>query len=244
MSPHHLGRGRYLLQVPSFQHLLSSPTSGLLLVDGHCKEGCEGKVSPISVFCASLAAMMAQNSTCMILHFFAGQHCFNDPHDPARGPLGLMRTLICQVLLYPGQPRPNLDWVTNVLVNDVAAGNIDALCCLFKQILQYVVGVSDIFCILDSISEFERKQNGWGEDLDVVFDHLSSLNNSLPWDVCFKLLITSAEKSSQLAWQVSRSEHVSLRAGNLLSPEISERAATADIQRAITPDFSNEHSSM
>lgn len=240
MSPRLLGQGRYLLAAPGFQRLLSSPAPGLLLVDGHCKEDCEGKVSPISVFCASLAAVMAQHPACMALHFFAGQHCFDDPGDQARGPRGLVRSLICQVLLYPNQPQPYLDWLTDTLINDVAEGDIGALCYLFTQLLQRVVGVSVVFCIVDSISEFERAQEGWCDDLSIVFDHLSSLCQSLRPGVSFKLLFTSAEKSTQLVWQTDRSEQVSLRAKNLLSPEKSAGAMGAELRRSVSPGFTGE----
>ncbi|KAJ4386436.1 hypothetical protein N0V93_009332 [Gnomoniopsis smithogilvyi] len=243
MSAQHLGRGRYLLEVPRFQHLLHSPTSGLLLVDGHCKEECDGKISPISVFCASLAAMMAHNPVCMALHFFAGQHCHNEPQDPARGPQGLLRSLICQVLLYPNQPQPNLDVLSDVLIADVTRGNIDALCCLLMQALQWVVGVSDIFVILDNISEFETRLNGWGDDLEIVFGHLSDMHKYFPQGVSLKLLVTSAEKSTQLVWKTPEWARVSLRAGNSANTEKSESAAATDVRRIISPDFNEELSS-
>ncbi|KAF3762780.1 hypothetical protein M406DRAFT_333151 [Cryphonectria parasitica EP155] len=135
MPPNLLGRGRYLLTRPRFQDSLASQASDVLLVDGHCKEDCEGKISPISVFCASLAAMMMHNPACMVLHFFAGQHCLGDD-DPTRGPQGLMRSLICQVLLYPNQPQPYLDWLTDqTFIKDVADNNINALCYLLKELL-------------------------------------------------------------------------------------------------------------
>lgn len=145
-----------------------------------------------------------------------------------------MRSLVCQTLLYPNQIRPHLDWLTDDLVDDLESGNsytcIGALCYLFEQLLQRVVGVSEIFCIVDGISNLERQQDGWCKHLDVVFDHLSTLRERLPHGLSFKLLLTSAEKSSQLAWQVSRSEHVSLRAGHVLSPDKSEQALAPDIQ--------------
>lgn len=240
MSQELLGHGRYLLSVPSFQHLLSSPVSGLLLVDGHCKEDCEGKVSPISVFCASLAAMMAQDPARMVLHFFAGQHCFNDPNDQARGPRGLMRSLICQVLLYPNQPYPHLDWLADNLIDDVAEGEIGALCHLFEQLLQRVIGVSVIFCMVDNISEFERSQEGWCHEINIVFDCLSSLYRSLAPGVSFKLLVTSADKSTQLVWQTDPSERLSLRAKNMLSPEKSATAMDAAIRRSVSSQSNGE----
>lgn len=232
MTPYQLGRGRYLLQVPSFQQLLSSPAPGLLLVDGHCREECEGKISPISVFCASLAAVMVHNPECLVLHYFAGQHCFDEQSDPACGPAGMMRSLICQLLCHTGQIQLDLEWMTDALVNDVDIGDVDALCFLFQRLLQQVVGVSKIFCILDNLSEFEKSRNGWATALDGVFDHLSSMHGSLSPGLSFKLLITNAEKSWQLAHKTSEWEHVSLRAGNTMSSDKSARAVAADLQRA------------
>lgn len=239
MSPHHLGRGRYLLAVPQFQHLLSSPSSAMLLVDGHCKEECDGKVSPISVFCASLAAMMVRDRTYMVLSFFAGQHCpyYDAACDPARGPRGLVRSLISQVLLYPNQSEPQyyLDWVNDTLVNDVAQGRVEALCYLFEELVRRVLDVSAIFCIIDNISDFEKMWEGWDEELAIVFQSLRNVGSMLAPGVCFKILMTSAGKSTQLVQLTHPSERVSLRAGNVLSPEKAGWAMDQDIRRSVSP---------
>lgn len=225
MSPGSLGRGRYILATPQFQQLLLAPSSGVLLVDGHCQDECDGKVSPISVFCASLAAMLAHNPTLMVLHFFASQHSFLDD-DPARGPRGLMRSLICQVLLYPNQPSPCLDQVGDQVVQDLADGNIDALCWLFRELLKRVVNVKAILCIVDNISEFEE---GWVEELRIVFNCFRCVPNDLSPGVNLKLLMTSSGKSTVLVYDTDESEYLSLVAGNVMNVGKSEWAMAQDI---------------
>ncbi|KAG6366775.1 hypothetical protein INS49_000955 [Diaporthe citri] len=122
MSPVFLGRGRYILATPQFQQFLSAPTSGVLLVDGH--------------------STLANNPAIMVLHFFVGQHSLFD--DPVRGPGGLMRSLIYQVLLYPNQPSACLDQFGDQAVQDIADGDIGTLCWLFRELLKRVVNVKTI----------------------------------------------------------------------------------------------------
>lgn len=235
MSPQHLGRGRVLLVKPQFQRLLSSVSSTVLLVDGHCKEDCVGKVSPISVFCASLAAIMAQHPAYMALSFFTGQHClYDDACDQARGPRGLVRSLICQILLYPNQPEWCMDWLEEALVEDVAQGDVEALCYLFIGLVRRIVGVSTIFCIVDNISDFETKEEGWADHLELVFGSLYSVGSKLAPEISFKLLMTSAGKSTQLVSLTEPAEQLSLRAGNVHDPEKVGWASAGDIQRLLS----------
>lgn len=229
MSQSSLGRGRYILVTPQFQQLLSAPSCSVLLVDGHCQDECDGKVSPISVFCASLAATLAHNPSLMVLHFFAGQHSFFDD-DPVRGPHGLMRSLICQVLLYPNQPSPSLEQVSDQVVQDIADGNINALCWLFKELLKRVVNVTTILCIVDSVSDFEKD---WVEELKIVFNGFRSLPDELNPGVNLKLLMTNAGKSTELVYETDQSEHLSLVAGNVMNVGKSEWAMTQDIDNSV-----------
>ncbi|ROW03063.1 hypothetical protein VMCG_05722 [Cytospora schulzeri] len=244
ISPQHLGRGRFLVIDPQFQHLLRSPSSTVLLVDGHCKEDCVGKVSPISVFCTSLAAIMAQHPAYMILTFFTSQHSlYDDAYDQARGPWGLVRSLICQILLYPNQPQWCMDWLEDGLLGAVAQDDIEALCYLFMGLVQRIVGVSTIFCIVDNISEFETREEGWADDLEIVFGTLYSVARKLGPGVSFKLLMTSAGKSTQLVSLTKPSEQSSLRAGNVLNAEKSGSAIAADIQKLVgRGDLDGQHS--
>jgi hypothetical protein len=98
MSPVLLGRGRYVLAMPQLysRSFLSAPCSGPLLVDVdfQVQVGSDGKVSPMSLFCTSLAAALAHNPAVMVLHFWAGQRGFPDEDDPIRGPHGLVRSLV------------------------------------------------------------------------------------------------------------------------------------------------------
>ncbi|KAM7183211.1 hypothetical protein V8F33_013738 [Rhypophila sp. PSN 637] len=83
-----LARAQYLLTMPRFMSWMVEPDSDLLLVDGHCKDQSIGRISPISVLCASLAeTLMAAadndqdtplgsfaNQPQIILFFFCGHH--------------------------------------------------------------------------------------------------------------------------------------------------------------------------
>lgn len=234
MSPVILGRGRYVLATPQFQELLSAPYPGLLLVDGEFQNESDGKVSPISVFCASLAATLAHNPAVMVLHFFAGQHSFPDD-NPVRGPRGLIRSLIYQVLLYPNQTLPGLDQVPEQAVQDVADGDIDALCWLFIELLKRVLNVTAVIFIVDNVSEFETKYEGWVDELMRVFDWFRKVPDEMSQGLNFKLLMTSARKSTELVYKTDPSEHLSLVAGNVMNVGKSEWAMAEDIGNSVPP---------
>lgn len=230
MSQSSLGRGRYILATSEFQELLSAPRSSILLVDGHCQDECDGKISPISVFCASLAATLAHYPALMVLHFFAGQHTFFDD-GPASGPRGMMRSLICQVLLYPNQPSPCLEQVSDQWVQNIADGNINALCWLFKELLKRVANVTTILCIVDNVSDYEEH---WFEDLKLMLNWFRSVPDELKPGVNLKLLMTSAWKSTKLVYETDRSsEYLSLVAGNVMNVGKSEWAMAQDIGNSV-----------
>lgn len=172
----------------------------------------------------------------MVLHFFAGQHSFFD--DPVTGPRGLMRSLIYQVLLYPNQPSACLDQVGDQAVQDIADGDIGALCWLFRELLKRVVNVTTILCIVDNVSEFEED---WAEDLETVFDCFRSVPGELGPGVNLKLLMTSAMKSTQLVWKTDPSEHLSLISGNTTSVGKSEWAMAQDIGNSVPPQDTYWH---
>ena len=224
-----LGHGRWLMTTAKFKNWLAGGTSDLLLVDGHCDRARIGKTSPMSIFCANFIASVVKLSSTIVLHFFCGQHATFE--DPLRGPNGLLRSLICQLLLYPNTPEPNLEALSQQqLYNDLKGHELNALLHLFQQLVHQIPRGTLVFCIIDGISEYETRTKNSTEDLRSIISSLQSIVRQA--GPTFKILMTSANKSTEIAKQIPSEQRVSLRAGNTYSRPISERTFLSDISRA------------
>ncbi|KAI4629071.1 uncharacterized protein J4E87_003331 [Alternaria ethzedia] len=177
LRPKGLGKARWLLTTAQFKNWLSQPLSGILLVDGHCKDDGIGKISPLSVLCASLATTLAQTGSSMILHFFCSSHTRVE-QDMISGPSGLIRSLITQLLLYPDSPDVELDPLEQSLYDAVSQYNVRALVSLFGSIVENMDESKTIICIIDGISDFETPLRGWDREILDVVDQLRNLVHS------------------------------------------------------------------
>lgn len=220
------------MTTPNFKNWLGGGRSDILLVDGHSGPAKFGKTSPMSVFCATFIASTVKLQSTIVLHFFCGQHVTFD--DPLRGPHGLLRSLICQLLLYPNTQEPNLEMLSQQeLYNDLRAHELDALRHLFQQLIQQIPTGTLVFCIIDGISEYETRMNNSNEDLRSVVETLQSITHEqTQFGPTFKVLLTSANRSTEIVKQIPRQEQVSLRAGNVHSRPISEEAFLAEVSKA------------
>ncbi|CZR52897.1 uncharacterized protein PAC_02774 [Phialocephala subalpina] len=162
-----LGHGRWLMTLGSFKNWLGGSRSDVLLVDGHFDQAKIGKTSPMSVFCATFIASIVKLQSTIVLHFFCGQHVTFD--DSLRGPHGLLRSLICQLLLYPNTPESNLEMLAG-----------------------------------------DESQAG----------------------PTFKVLMTSANRSTEIVHEIPLHQRVSLRVGNVHSGPVSEQAFFAEVLKA------------
>jgi hypothetical protein len=70
MQQRGLSRARSLMTKDAFKTLVAKDVSGILMVDGHCKEDGDGKTSPLSVWSASFAASLMLSDSLVVLHYF------------------------------------------------------------------------------------------------------------------------------------------------------------------------------
>ncbi|KAF8852565.1 hypothetical protein BDZ45DRAFT_678257, partial [Acephala macrosclerotiorum] len=227
-----LAHGRWLMTLGAFKSWLGGGRSDVLLVDGHFDQAKMGKTSPMSVFCATFIASIVKLQSTVVLHFFCGQHVTFD--DPLRGPHGLLRSLICQLLLYPNTPEPSLEMLgQQELYNDLRGHELDALRHLFHQLVHQLPRGTLVFCIIDGFSEFETRMNNSTEDLRSVVHTLQSIaGNDNQAGPIFKVLMTSANRSTEIVHEIPEYQCVSLRARNVHNGPLSEQAFFAEISRA------------
>ena len=231
-----LGKARWLLTTAQFKNWLGQSSSGTLLVDGYCRDDGIGRISPLSVLCASLATTLAQTGSSIVLHFFCSSHTRVE-QDVIGGPSGLVRSLITQLLLYPDSPDVELDPLEENLYNAVSQCDVPALVYLFGSIVGNMDESKTIVCIIDGISDFETPLRGWDKEIIGVVDQLQNLVHCKRSGPALKLLMTSANKTLNLGSLVyrDRGEFVSLRSGNVSDRPVRGFGFDRDVARMLMP---------
>ncbi|KAK3326168.1 hypothetical protein B0H66DRAFT_600302 [Apodospora peruviana] len=229
-----LSRGEYLVTTKRFQTWMRAPPrlSDLVLVDGHCADVTFDKVSPMSALCKRLVEALRgvemktspqlQRPAVIVLHHFCGQHTAY--WNPLRGPCGLMRSLVHQLLVESGfgitANSAGSFSFTSEFLEAVEDHDVPALCVLFGQILTRLDPNCLVFCFIDGVSELETVLDGWRDELcqivrcllelidDVSVNHVPRAGPAL------RVLLTSTERSTYLADCIPSERRISLLARN------------------------------
>ncbi|KAJ4423131.1 hypothetical protein N0V82_002260 [Gnomoniopsis sp. IMI 355080] len=163
---------RKLMAITQFNEWLGSDNSKFLLVDGHCQDFGYGKTSPLSVFCASLGSTLAQSESLVILQYFCGHHTL-DSGGISGGPVGLIKSLLGQLLHQPDDVLPQNVNIYKRLYDKEDHDDVDSLCEIFGLLFSQINPSKITICMLDEISEFEGARNGWNSGICLVADQLN-----------------------------------------------------------------------
>jgi hypothetical protein len=119
------------------------------------------------------------------------------------------------------------------LYDDLGSHKLDALCHLCKRLVQQIRRGVLVFCIIDGLSEYETRMNNSTEDLRSVVHILQSIaGDESQAGPTFKVLMTSANRSTEIVHEIPLHQRVSLRAGNVHSGLVSEQAFFAEVLKA------------
>ncbi|OOF94721.1 hypothetical protein ASPCADRAFT_148585, partial [Aspergillus carbonarius ITEM 5010] len=198
-----LGRVQWLARTDEFTGWLRAQQSSLLLVDGRLDTSPATMVSPMSVFVSTFISSLISSPDCLPLFFFASLHDSMDGGGELRGPTGLMRSLITQLLFSDKLASPNLQFLKKGFLNACEANNIKALCELFRRLVLQVPPDVRILCILDGIAVYELEPT-WGEEIDYVAALFQRLIGDLneAGSLRLKVLLTFANQSLQISDRV------------------------------------------
>ncbi|KAK1757033.1 hypothetical protein QBC47DRAFT_378286 [Echria macrotheca] len=205
-----LDRARWLMMSDRFASWVTvemSSSSDIILVEGY-NDHRLGKVSPLSVFCASLTTTMIRKSL-FVLYHFCGEHAF--PKDPIGGPSGMLRSLIAQL----AASRLDLSSRLGSLAERLIDMSLPSLVEAFEHLLRGIPPGCTLYIILDNISEFESRLHGWDDEIRQVVRMLDEVSKDPGVGVNLRVLATCPMKSIVLARQIDYRDHISLRAGNL-----------------------------
>ncbi|KAI1362584.1 hypothetical protein F5Y08DRAFT_270953 [Xylaria arbuscula] len=240
-----LRQAAFLKSTPRFHRWLSGTAPEVLLVDGH---DTRGRISAMSVFCAMLVQALwkiqEQHATpqaqSFVLFFTCGAHI--EPEDILAGPCGIVRSLIGQLLVSWPTHGPDLSFTDDVdsLLFAVQENSIDALCYLFQELLRQLPPESVVYCIIDGVSMYETSYLNRKDDMDSLVEVFRDLTSVFPIHEApgpvIKVLLASADKSTDVYRLLPSENRVDLRAQNQVSSTPTERSLLGDIQRTLQPE--------
>ncbi|KAL2045045.1 hypothetical protein N7G274_002820 [Stereocaulon virgatum] len=136
-------RAAAIIGHPDVDKWLTECESGAILVHGNCRR--HDGICPTSVVSALLVSIFSKMPTFITLYWFCGSHI----REPDGNALGMMRSLICQLL--------NLsDFDFEVEKEHKFDGkDLPKLLSLFKNLLQQLPNEFGVVCVIDAISYYE-----------------------------------------------------------------------------------------
>ncbi|KAI1263448.1 hypothetical protein F5Y18DRAFT_394486 [Xylariaceae sp. FL1019] len=223
MDSNETGRARWLMRTTKFQMWIKNPHHHLLMADGAMRPE---KISPMSIFTATMATSLLQVPAAVVLQFFCGKNLDSDVEDGTPGPQGMLRSLISQLLLHFTPPSPNLSAISSTdFVGELQHWNFSALSEVLRILITQVPPSTTLYMLLDGISYYEQGQ--WLPELQYFVGLLRYIMSSTG-SPCLKILLTNSGRSTEIRDMLNLEwEYVSLAAGNidhmpLVSPSVFE----------------------
>jgi hypothetical protein len=186
LSASHAAKG--IIESKRFKDWLSTDASAALFIEGSSSLASYGRNTPMSLVSSVVIENLHDKEPAIAIYFFCGSH--TSLKDPIKGPHGMMRSLICQILrLF----SVNLDFISSRYHKQLQSLNLHTLCDCFGKLVRRLPVDTVLFCIIDSICFFEKKE--WAEGCRKAVNDLQDLADDDELGAVFKLLITSPLRS-------------------------------------------------
>ncbi|KAL4960141.1 uncharacterized protein BDV14DRAFT_204973 [Aspergillus stella-maris] len=217
-------QAQQLMSQRRFHHWLISARPDLLLVQADF-DLCS-RITPLSYLCAHLGLSLANTPGPITLHFFCGQH--ESRVDSLRGPQGLLRSLITQILHAVG-PFDHSFIGTRDYAERIESHITQDLCITFKALIEQLPLNQRVFCFIENILWHESEE--WMQDLIDVIEILYRMTHDEHLQPILKVLITSGilRCGIERAIPVQDQVHMVQDQVNNVYGEISERAIMDDL---------------
>ncbi|PGH23027.1 hypothetical protein AJ80_02942 [Polytolypa hystricis UAMH7299] len=189
-----MGQANSLLRTEEFGQWSQPQRPSLLLVNGMIELDGPNKISSISFLAASLVTSLAKlQPEAEVIYFFCGLH--TPKNDQLRGPNGVLRSLVWQMLLALERRKSlSLEFInTRSLRDALEQSNLEALCYTFQELLFQLQLGTPVYCIVDGIDWYEGSQAS--KDLEYLIRELGNLAESDQLPAVFKVLMTSSYQS-------------------------------------------------
>ena len=164
-------------------------------------------MSPTSFVCANLIHCLKESQQAIPIAFFCS--LLTGEGASLRGPQGLMRSLIHQLL--PIQDF-DLGFINNSYAERVHLQDLQWLCDFCVRLVDQLSEDRVLFCIIDSVSAFERQN--YGKGLFHFMDKLSMLRRTLGSGPILKLLLATPRVSKQMRTYFSSDDSITVKSGS------------------------------
>ena len=171
--------------------------SDVLFVEGRFSSPRYARDTPLSIMSSRVVESFCDRERGVVLYFFCALH--NAASDDLKGPCGMMRVLISQLLQ---EFSPEYGFPVTVhsrrLLETLQMG---ALCDLFGKVFRRVTADMVLFIVIDSICFFEKSD--WVSDTERAIRELQHLidkddGNAAEGRPVLKLLVTSPYRSKSV----------------------------------------------
>ncbi|MCJ1385307.1 hypothetical protein MMC17_008429 [Xylographa soralifera] len=207
LSASHIAKG--IIEGKKFREWLSTDNSAALFIEGGLSSASYGLNTPMSLLSSTVIDSLHDKEPAVTIYFFCGSH--TSSKDLIRGPHGMMRSLICQILrLFSVE----LDFISSRLYREqLQSLNLYTLCDCFGKLVKRLPIDTVLVCIIDSICFFEKRE--WAEDCQKAINDIQDLADEDGLGPVFKLLITSPSRSRYVGGTWPAQCHLLLPADDL-----------------------------
>ncbi|UKZ68391.1 uncharacterized protein TrAtP1_009430 [Trichoderma atroviride] len=189
------GRAEQLINNPQFQKWVVQTQSTELLVHGHMKPS-RTSVSALSLFSAGIVQSLRRDQRFCTLAFFCAEH--RDAQDPLAGGIGIVKSLIVQLLNQYNFGTADL--ATREVNLDMLEDDTEQLCQLFVGLVRLMKSNVTLICVLDSVNAYDDPE--FMQDLGVerVLYEVLSLTRDSRVQTSIKILLTSPTNTATI-WE-------------------------------------------
>ncbi|KAK6345985.1 hypothetical protein TWF730_010320 [Orbilia blumenaviensis] len=227
-----------MIQNQRFLTWMTSQKSDILLVDGNLPSSASDNLSAMSLFSATFAiSMVSVRPDDVFVQFFCGLHTAAN-RDWFYGPSGLVRSLILQLVRALDQRNdPDLSFIdSNEYIQGLEEHDLVILCSTVeKLVIQFPPG-TNIFCVIDGISVYDKEYQGLFWSMKFVLSRLQDIVRNEGLETNFKILCTTPGRSTlKMKGLVELECHINLSSNNLNAGEINEYTLRTGLPRSAPP---------
>jgi hypothetical protein len=174
-----------------FKEWVSVYESTVIFIEGGPTLATNSRFASLSLMSCLAIESLEGKEPAVVLQHFCRRHVSS--RDPLQGPQGLMRSLLCQILrLFHNQI--NLGFTSSRRYHEqLDSHSLHIMCDCFAKIVRQLPPDTVLFCIIDSIDCFEKRE--WADDCRHVIRELLDIFYDNGVGPSFKLLVTSSVRS-------------------------------------------------
>ena len=190
-------RGSYLITASYFLEWATVANSEWLFVNGNDDgERCQ-PISAMTLACANFIEYFKKyNTNAGVIRFFCGLHL--KPSTQNRGPRGLLKCLIAQLLINYPEAMPNIDLEAWMKLRE--RGSSCDLCTILRDIVRKLPERAVVYCIIDGLQFFKEPE--WELRTQLIMKEITRLTRDPAVRAAFKVLLTSPVSCRYISEQI------------------------------------------